>query len=53
VLDPVSIPLVLTGSAGVGFLYLVGLSSMHIPRLVTWRGVGEILLLLDLRGFSW
>jgi hypothetical protein len=45
---PLSIPLVPHLTTGIDLLYLVGLSSMLIPRLVTWRGVGEVLRVLIL-----
>jgi hypothetical protein len=55
-LDPQSIALMPTKPTGIGLLYFVGLCPMHIPRLVTWRGVGEILvwlILLDLLVVPW
>jgi hypothetical protein len=46
-LDPESIALMPTKPTGVGLLYFVGLCPMHIPRLVTWGGVREILVIVD------
>jgi hypothetical protein len=31
-------------TAGVDLSDIIGLSSMHIPRFVTWRGIGQILI---------
>jgi hypothetical protein len=44
---PLALPSVVTGAASVSLLYLIGLAAMHVPRLVTWREVAEILVLLD------
>jgi hypothetical protein len=55
-LDSVSIALMLTRPAGVCLLHIVGFAAVHVPRLVTWRGVGEILvllILLDLLRVPW
>jgi hypothetical protein len=35
-------------AASIRLLYFVGFRSVHIPRFVTWRKVGEILIWLDL-----
>jgi len=48
VLNPVSIALVAVCPAGVGFLYIICLPPVNIPRLVTWGGVGKVFLWLIL-----
>jgi hypothetical protein len=41
------IALVAVCPTGVCFLHLISFAAVHIPRLVTWRGVGEILVFVD------
>jgi hypothetical protein len=47
-LNPQSIALMPTKPTGVRLLYFVRFTAVHIPRLVTWRGVGKILVWLIL-----
>jgi hypothetical protein len=51
-LDPIGVMLVARCPTSIGLLHIVRLRSVLIPRLVTWRGVREILVFIDLPTLS-